>query len=70
MDKPVVVVISVHLGSGKLGELRRQALLAQAALAGHTYNGNASIGRWLVAQADEWLAQIERAIQETKGNEP
>lgn len=64
-EKPIV--ITVHLGIGEHGELRKQALLAMAALAGHTYDGNASIGRWLVAQADKWLERIYEQIKEQKG---
>lgn len=66
-EKPIV--ITVHLGIGEQGELRKQALLAMAALAGHTYDGNASIGRWLVSQADNWLEKIYQQVQKGKNHE-
>ena len=61
------VTISIHLGTGGQGELRKQALEAQAALAGFTFDGKPSIGRWLVAQADQWIDAIYRQIQKQKG---
>jgi len=66
-DKPVV--ITIHLGTGAQGELRQKALEAIAATQGHTWNGKASIGRWLVAQADQWIETIYRSIQEQKNHD-
>lgn len=66
-DKPVV--ITIHLGTGAQGELRRQALETIAATQGHIWDGKPSIGRWLVAQADQWIEQIEAAIRQQKGTE-
>lgn len=60
-------VITIDLGTGERGELRKQALEAQAALAGHTWNGKPSIGRWMTAMADEWLEKIYQSIQQQKG---
>lgn len=51
-----VVLQPIHLGTGEEGIRRRKALLALAAEAGHSWGGQTSIGRWLVALADERLA--------------
>lgn len=64
-EKPAV--ITIHLGTGAEGELRRMALEAIAATQGHTWDGKPSIGRWLVAQADQWIETIYRSIKEQKG---
>lgn len=66
MNKTESITISVHLGTGGEGELRKQALEALAAQAGHIHNGKPSIGRWLVAQADQWVEQTYQAIKQTK----
>ena len=66
MNKTEFITISVHLGTGGEGELRKQALEALAAQAGHIHNGKPSIGRWLVAQADQWIEQTYQAIKQTK----
>ena len=63
------ITISVHLGTGDEGELRKQALEAIAASKGHTFDGKPSVGRWLVAQADEWIDAIYKQIQKQKGNQ-
>lgn len=61
------VQITIHLGTGQEGELRRMALEAIAATQGYTWNGKPSIGRWLVAQADQWINTIYSSIKEQKG---
>lgn len=45
--------INVHLGKGADGARRTYALKRLAAEAGHYWNGEPSIGRWLSALADE-----------------
>ena len=45
--------INVHLGKGKEGARRLHALRLLAAQAGHYWNNEPSIGRWLSAVADE-----------------
>jgi hypothetical protein len=45
--------INVHLGKGKEGVRRLQALRHLAAEAGYLWNNEPSIGRWLSAVADE-----------------
>jgi hypothetical protein len=45
--------ISIHLGKGKEGVRRLQALRHLAAEAGYLWNNEPSIGRWLSAIADE-----------------
>jgi hypothetical protein len=47
--------ISVHLGKGREGARRAHALKILAAEAGHYWNGEPSIGRWLSSVADEKL---------------
>lgn len=56
IDNPVVLQ-PVHLGTGKPGIDRRRALETLAAEAGHLWNGKPSVGRWLVALADEELSK-------------
>lgn len=48
-----IVLQPVHLGTGEIGVARRKALEAVAAEAGHFWGGKPSIGRWIVAVADE-----------------
>jgi hypothetical protein len=67
MLKSESITISVHLGTGDEGELRKQTLEALAAQTGHIHNGKPSIGRWIVAQADQWIEQTYQAIKQTKG---
>lgn len=45
--------INIHLGKGKEGVRRLQALRGLAAEAGYLWNNEPSIGRWLSAVADE-----------------
>jgi hypothetical protein len=47
----------IHLGTGEEGALREAAAREMAAEAGFTWGGEGSIGRWLVAQIDEWIEQ-------------
>lgn len=56
------VTITIHVGTGELGKLRKQALEMLAAKAGHVYNGKPSIGRWLVTQADAWIDKTKNDI--------
>jgi hypothetical protein len=44
---------SIYLGRGDQGQQRKLALERIASREGHTWNGQPSIGRWLVAVADE-----------------
>jgi hypothetical protein len=48
-----VVLQPIHLGTGEQGITRRIALDSLAGSAGHWWNGQPSVGRWLVAMADE-----------------
>lgn len=64
-EKPVT--ITIYLGTGAQGELRRKALEAIAATQGHVWNNEPSIGRWLVAQADRWIETIYQSIKTQKG---
>lgn len=59
-------IITIHLGTGSEGKLRKKALEAIAATQGHIWHGKPSIGRWLVAQADQWLDDIHHAIESQK----
>ncbi len=52
LDKPIVLQ-PVHLGRGEQGIMRRLALDTIAGQAGHWWNGQPSVGRWLVAMADQ-----------------
>lgn len=54
-----IVLQPVHLGTGPEGRRRRQALENLAADAGHFWGGKPSIGRWLVALADEHAEEEE-----------
>lgn len=47
------VLQPVHLGKGEEGERRKLALEHLAAREGHLWGGEPSIGRWLVALADQ-----------------
>ena len=51
--------ISVHLGEGQEGELRKLALERIAQDAKFIWGDKPSIGRWLCAQADEFLFELE-----------
>lgn len=48
-----VVLQPIHLGTGMQGAKRRKALESLAKEAGYTWGGKPSIGRWLVALAEE-----------------
>lgn len=48
-----VVLQPIHLGTGAQGAKRRKALESLAKEAGYTWGGKPSVGRWLVALADE-----------------
>lgn len=50
-----VVLQPIHLGKGQEGQRRKEALESLAVEAGHFWGGQPSIGRWLVALADERL---------------
>lgn len=52
-DMQKYFTINVHLGKGKEGIRRQMALKTLAAEAGHYWNDEPSIGRWLSAVADE-----------------
>jgi hypothetical protein len=54
-----VVLQPIHLGTGAQGILRRIALDALAGSAGHWWNGQPSVGRWLVALADQAIYPAE-----------
>lgn len=56
LDKAVVLQ-PVHLGKGEQGILRRLALETLAGEAGHWWNREPSIGRWLVALANTQIAK-------------
>ena len=58
------VIISAHLGSGEQGRARKLMLEHLALQAGHVYNDRPSIGRWLVAMADEQLEHLSQVIRE------
>lgn len=47
----------IHLGTGEEGALRETAAREMAAEAGFTWAGEGSIGRWLVAQIDQWIEE-------------
>lgn len=51
--------ISVHLGEGQEGKLRKLALERMAQDARFIWADKPSIGRWLCAQADEFLFELE-----------
>lgn len=54
-----IVLQPVHLGTGPEGRRRRLALEKLAAEAGHFWGGKPSVGRWLVALADEHAEEEE-----------
>ena len=56
-DDKTPTTILIDLGIGERGERRKQALLDLAQADGHEWGGRPSIGRLIVALADE---QIER----------
>jgi len=57
LDRSNVVLQPIHLGQGAEGQRRKEALEKIAALAGYTWGGKPSIGRWLVALADKELGK-------------
>lgn len=56
------VIISVHLGSGAKGALRKDALERLAQRGECYWDGKPSIGRWIVAQADEELERLSEPV--------
>lgn len=56
------ITFTIHLGSGDLGQQRREALQALAAEKGHYWGGEPSIGRWFVALADERIEMNQRTL--------
>lgn len=52
-----IVLQPIHLGTGEQGVARRRVLEGLAEEAGYTWGGKPSIGRWLVALADEEIKQ-------------
>lgn len=52
------IIISVHLGTGEEGTARKRALETLAADAGHYWNEEPSIGRWMIAQADKYREEL------------
>jgi len=57
MTKPIT--ITHHLGTGEQGRTRKASLLKLAEMGKHIYNGKPSIGRMLVAMADEGWTKPE-----------
>lgn len=57
-----VVLQPIHLGSSEKGQRRKQALEALAAEAECFWNNEPSIGRWLIALADEFIIRKENAM--------
>lgn len=52
-----IILPPIHLGRGEEGQRRKESLERLAAEAGHFWNGKPSVGRWLVALADQKTAQ-------------
>ena len=62
--------VNVHLGKGADGARRLYALRSLAAQAGHYWNGEPSIGRWLSALADghlgpDWPRKTDPDLRDT-----
>jgi len=61
MPEPTPTTILIDLGIGIKGERRKQALLDLAERENHEWGGKPSIGRLIVAMADD---EIERQNEE------
>lgn len=61
-----VIIAPPHLGSGEQGAARKAALEQLAAEAGCYYNGQPSIGKYLVKLADERILKMaqDKALQD------
>jgi len=62
-DTTTTTTILIDLGIGERGERRKQALLDLAEREGHEWGGKPSIGRLIVAIADD---EIERQNERRK----
>jgi hypothetical protein len=60
-----IILQPIHLGNGELGRERKKALVALAARSECFWNGEPSIGRWLIALADEFIREEKEKMKDS-----